>query len=343
MKKILFVLLIISTLILAGCDFTGEDGEQISPEQLQTYVAETVSAALSLTPQASDTPVPTATFTNTPTATETATPLPTNTNTPIPNTGNTSGQPKGCDDALFVSDVTVPDGTQFAPGATFTKTWKLQNSGSCAWTTAYSVYFVSGDGMGGTSPQLLTAQIEPGFSHDISLNLTAPTAPGTYRSTWQLKNAAGQAFGHSFYVEIVVTGGNTTPTATATGPTPTPSATSAGGTGKPDLKVYSLSFNPVPERGVESTITIVIENSGDVDATNFLVEWWSDQSNEDPASKKTWNIGTLAANSTKELIHSCDCWGSSGTYTTRVLVDATGTVDESDEGNNNYTSQVSVK
>lgn len=287
MKKILFLLLISSMLILTGCDFTTDDGEQISPEQLQTFVAETVSAALSLTPQASDTPVPTATFTYTPTATETATPLPTNTNTPIPNTGNTGAQPKGCDDALFVSDVTIPDGTQFAPGATFTKTWKIQNSGSCAWTTAYSVYFVSGDGMGGSSPQLLTAQVEPGFSNDISLNLIAPDTAGTYRGYWQLQNAAGQSFGHKFYVEIVVTGGNTTPTATATGPTPTPSATSAGGTGKPDIKVSSLSFTPLPERGKEFTVSIVIENSGNADANNFLVEWWSDQSNEDAASKNT--------------------------------------------------------
>ncbi len=343
MKKILFVLLIISVTILTGCDFTTEDGEQISPEQVQTFVAETVSAALSLTPEATETSTPTATTTFTATATETATPLPTNTNTPIPNTGNTGGNPKGCDDALFVSDVTIPDGTQFAAGTTFTKSWKLQNSGSCAWTTAYSVFFVSGNGMGGSSPQLLTAQIEPGFSNDISLNMTAPDTPGTYKGTWQLQNAAGQAFGHSFYVEIVVTGGNTTPTATATGPTPTPSATSAGGTGKPDLTVSGIAFDTLPEQGKDFTVRITIENKGTTDASGFLVEWWSDQGNENADSKKTWEIGLLAANSTKELVHNCDCYGSSGTFTTRVLIDATGKVDESDEGNNNRTSQVDVK
>ena len=31
--------------------------------------------------------------------------------------------------AGFIADVTVPDGTAFSPGATFTKTWRLKNIG----------------------------------------------------------------------------------------------------------------------------------------------------------------------------------------------------------------------
>jgi len=52
----------------------------------------------------------------------------------------TQPPPAGCDRAQFISDVTVPDGTTFAPGATFTKTWRLKNSGTCTWTlrTAWS-------------------------------------------------------------------------------------------------------------------------------------------------------------------------------------------------------------
>ena len=40
-----------------------------------------------------------------------------------------------CDQAQFVSDLTVPDGSSFAPGATFTKTWRLKTIGTCTWTT----------------------------------------------------------------------------------------------------------------------------------------------------------------------------------------------------------------
>src|SRR5271157_1067465 len=53
-----------------------------------------------------------------------------------------------CNWAQFVADVTVPDGTTLAPGATFTKTWRLENIGNCTWTTSYALVFSSGSAMG---------------------------------------------------------------------------------------------------------------------------------------------------------------------------------------------------
>ena len=64
----------------------------------------------------------------------TATPVPP-TNTPVP-TAITY-----CDWAAFITDVTVPDGTQFAPGEVFTKTWRLKNIGTCTWTPDYDIAF----------------------------------------------------------------------------------------------------------------------------------------------------------------------------------------------------------
>src|SRR6185503_18556942 len=57
--------------------------------------------------------------------------------------------PTACpnDDSNFVKDVTVPDGTHFAPGAAFNKTWRLRNSGPCTWTTDYQFHFSSGEPM----------------------------------------------------------------------------------------------------------------------------------------------------------------------------------------------------
>ena len=51
----------------------------------------------------------------------------------------------GCDSAQFVSDLTFPDGSSVAPGAAFTKTWRLQNNGTCAWDTSYSLVWTGGD------------------------------------------------------------------------------------------------------------------------------------------------------------------------------------------------------
>ena len=101
----------------------------------------------------------------------------------------------GCDRATFVSDVTVPDGTIFTPGQTFTKTWRFRNTGKCTWTTGYSLVFSTGDQMGGASPITLPSSVAPGQTIDLSLNLTAPTSIGNYRGYWLLKNATDRVFG----------------------------------------------------------------------------------------------------------------------------------------------------
>lgn len=48
------------------------------------------------------------------------------TNTPIPPTNT----PQPCDQADFVQDVSIPDGTRMLPGQAFTKTWRLRNVGA---------------------------------------------------------------------------------------------------------------------------------------------------------------------------------------------------------------------
>ncbi len=115
-----------------------------------------------------------------------------------------------CDWAKFVADVSVPDGTSFSGGTAFTKTWRLKNNGTCTWTTGYSLVFASGEKMGGPESVPLTTTVAPGQSVDISVNLTAPAAGGSYRGFWQLKNASGAVFGigttanKPFWVDIKV-------------------------------------------------------------------------------------------------------------------------------------------
>ena len=115
-----------------------------------------------------------------------------------------------CDWAQFVADITVPDGTNFAPGAAFTKTWRLKNIGTCTWTTSYALVFVSGSQMGAPSVVNLPTSVAPGGTVDVSANMTAPAVNGHYRGYWQLRNASGVLFGigtyanSSFWVDINV-------------------------------------------------------------------------------------------------------------------------------------------
>jgi len=149
----------------------------------------------------SPTPPPSATPTNIPPPTlvaATATPaLPTS--APLP-----------CLAAKFVKDVTVPDGTRFNPGADFTKTWQLQNAGSCTWDEDFSLVFVDGDQLGGDDSVPLPDEVEPGERVNVSVDLTAPQNPGEYRGEWMLEDDSGEQFGLGskadkvFWVEIRV-------------------------------------------------------------------------------------------------------------------------------------------
>jgi hypothetical protein len=113
-----------------------------------------------------------------------------------------------CDQAQFIKDVNIPDGSQITPGGSFTKTWRIRNAGVCTWS-GYSLVFDSGDLMGGT-PQAF-GSVGPGEDVDVSVNFTAPTGSGSYRSYWRIRNSSGVLLpvlggtqGKSFFVDIKV-------------------------------------------------------------------------------------------------------------------------------------------
>jgi len=160
-----------------------------------TAQAEVTLTAIALTQNA-----PTPTF-----IPATATPIPA-TNTPLP----TATAVSYCDWVTFLKDVTIPDGTEFAQGETFTKTWRLKNRGTCTWTTDYMLVFTSGDSMGGTTAVRLPGNVAPGQTVDVSIPFTAPIRNGHFIGYWMLRNPSGLLFGYgeaankAFYVDINV-------------------------------------------------------------------------------------------------------------------------------------------
>lgn len=150
----------------------------------------------------------------------------------------------------FLLDLTVPDDTVFPPGAEFEAAWRLRNNGTCPWTTGYGLAFVNGDPMGITGTVPLEQTVAPGQTADVAVTLTAPQAPGTYRSNWQLADANGAVFGingqaeDAFWVQIVVEEG-----AEAAGP-PAPGTASISGVVWEDLCFLT---NGNPSRGCVET------------------------------------------------------------------------------------------
>jgi hypothetical protein len=102
-----------------------------------------------------------------------------------------------CDWAKFISDVTVADNASFPPGVPFTKTWRLQNIGTCTWSTSYSLVHHSGERMSTVSSVSLNRPVAPGEMVDISVNMISPLTGGQHDGAWILSNASGVRFGIS--------------------------------------------------------------------------------------------------------------------------------------------------
>jgi len=145
--------------------------------------------------------------TNQPTSTSTSIP-PTSTPTRIPPIA--TPVPVPCNAISFQADVTIADGTIFAPNADFKKTWQLKNIGSCSWTSEYNLVFVDGDRMSGKKAITIPEKIRPGEALNISVELTSPQEAGDYRGYWMLRSGSGEWFGYgkaaskAFWVDIEV-------------------------------------------------------------------------------------------------------------------------------------------
>ena len=214
-------LVILSGLFINSCTSkNNRSTPTLSVEEIQTQAVGIFSSGLTQTAAA----LPTMTSTFTPTLTATATNTP-----PLPSATSTRALPiSPCYSLAFLSDSTIPDNTSMQPGQVFTKTWLVSNNGTCAWDAGFILKFTSGNSLG-SAPLVLTKSVSPGATTELSIQMTAPSSPGSYQGNWRLSNAEGSLFGDELYVIILVAGSSSTKTSTASpgSSTPTPSATAA--------------------------------------------------------------------------------------------------------------------
>ncbi len=301
MKPLIKLLSITGVVILAGALMAGcaPSGPIVVTEDLpakQTSVAATVAAILAEetrnAPTATNTPPPTptslpptATFTlAAPSATATLdTTQPAGTITPIttqagaPTATNlaspTATRERGNDAVTFISDITYPDYTIVVGGSTFTKTWRLQNTGTSTWTTDYKLVFQKGDRMGAPEKVNFPNEVRPNAFLDISIDFTAPTASGEYSSYWLIENDLGEQFGmvvnqkdkQPIWTIIVVQ--NATNTGGNNGGSSTTTAGLAGGATitNATVTVDKANFTGKCPANLNFTYTVTTSNAGKIE------------------------------------------------------------------------------
>jgi uncharacterized protein YkwD len=110
------------------------------------------------------------------------------------------------DGAVLLRDVTIPDDTHVKAGEKFIKTWEFQNTGTCPWIN-YTVKF-SGDNKINAPLSAAMPAAVPNQKVQVSMELTAPAADGTYAGYFILYNSNGEIVQigaeKTFWVKFIV-------------------------------------------------------------------------------------------------------------------------------------------
>ena len=203
---VLAILLTIVFGVLASRQTPPPSPTAVNVGHIQTQAVQAFANGLTSTALA----VPTGTATDTPQPTETAAEA-----TPTGPTSSVSATPS-CYRLKYLQDLTIPDNTLMTPAQVFTKTWQVQNSGTCAWRPGFQMVLVGGSAMGG-SPFTLDTTVNPGAKIEISIKMAAPTnQTGVIQGTWRMTDGQGNQFGDALTVVIVIPVGTAGPEATAT-------------------------------------------------------------------------------------------------------------------------------
>jgi hypothetical protein len=222
-KTLQLSILALLVIALSACNLGATPEPTVDVEAIYTSAAETAlftfsqqltQTALAASPTAQ--PTNTTAPTNTPFATLSLQSTPLGAGTPLATQVgfatpiSTLSGPQ-CNDAVFIADVTVPDGSEMDKGQDFKKIWSIQNSGTCQWDEGYSFEWVTGDDLDGYTIKIDTKNgynyhdfVDPGETTQFEILMTAPLTEREYTACWRMKSDGNYFFGTFACVTINV-------------------------------------------------------------------------------------------------------------------------------------------
>lgn len=123
--------------------------------------------------------------------------------TPLPTVFPTVDPAECTNDLTFLEDLTIPDNMFASFGLALDKQWRVENSGTCHWSSAYRLRNIGGAALG--APQEIALYpARAGTQATLRILFTAPFAEGVYESAWQAMDPGGNPFGDPIYIRVAV-------------------------------------------------------------------------------------------------------------------------------------------
>ena len=214
LKKSYLTIIIACTLLLASCSPSTPATPTQAPEELNTQIAQTISAAIAQTEAVQPTSVPVeivVTATTVPTEVPTATPVGMATNTPfvvptqavlLPTSSSPSANQYNGDHCQYLYNH-PSDGSTHSAGDNFLVTFGIANNGTTLWNTKdYSLRWVGGTNIYGDANLALTSSVQPGGKIEMFIRAFSPNTAGKYISYWALYD--GNYDFCDFYIYFIV-------------------------------------------------------------------------------------------------------------------------------------------
>jgi uncharacterized protein YkwD len=210
---------------------------------------------------------------------------------PTPTPPRPPNEPGCTNSAAFVADVTIPDDSVIGAGETFTKTWRISNTGTCIWAWDYVLTHYSENRMG--APDAVPLAITPpGQTVDISVDLTAPNSPGKYKGNFVIENPEGliMQINSDSRLWLIINVTNTAILPTTTAVTSTSSSSSGSVTCSFVTDVFTLTDaidainayrtkNGLPEYAVDQLLVRAAQvHANDMACNNFFTHTGSNGS-----------------------------------------------------------------
>jgi hypothetical protein len=109
--------------------------------------------------------------------------------------------------AVFVEDVTIPDGSKVMAGSVVQKTWRLKNVGTVSWPEGTEIICVRGDATMTADAVAFSSKpvtCAPGDSVDVSVELNVGAKLGRSKTVFRLKIPSGRLLGVKLWLDVMV-------------------------------------------------------------------------------------------------------------------------------------------